>query len=180
MSAAVNFSSLSSYNTLGGTDQLLVRLDNSLSGTSGFGRITKTNLLSDRLPVSGGTITGNLSITGTTTTTLSAATYIANFTNYNLATKTLSLSDSSKTILDSYASGTTFIIPANNTTAFTIGTQINVIQGFKGGTYYTSFSAASGVTVNSFNSSLSLGGDYAAGTLVKTGTNTWYLIGNLL
>lgn len=46
MSTPVNFSSLTSLSTISNTDQLLVRLDNSLSGTSGFGRITKARLLS--------------------------------------------------------------------------------------------------------------------------------------
>lgn len=46
MSTPVNFSSLTSLSTISNTDQLLVRLDNSLSGTPGFGRITKARLLS--------------------------------------------------------------------------------------------------------------------------------------
>lgn len=46
MSTPVNFSSLTSLSTISNTDQLLVRLDNSLSGASGFGRITKSRLLS--------------------------------------------------------------------------------------------------------------------------------------
>lgn len=44
MSVPVNFSSLSSASTLGSSDQLLVRFNNSLSGASGFGRSTVTTL----------------------------------------------------------------------------------------------------------------------------------------
>jgi len=43
MSVPVNFSSLSSVNIVGSSDQLLVRFNNSLSGASGFGRTTVTN-----------------------------------------------------------------------------------------------------------------------------------------
>jgi hypothetical protein len=43
MSVPVNFSSLSSVNIVGSSDQLLLRFNNSLSGASGFGRSTVTN-----------------------------------------------------------------------------------------------------------------------------------------
>jgi hypothetical protein len=43
MSVPVNFSSLSSVNIVGSSDQLLLRFNNSLSGASGFGRTTVTN-----------------------------------------------------------------------------------------------------------------------------------------
>lgn len=72
MSAVVNFSSLSSINSISNTDQLLVRLDNSLSGSSGFGRITRANLLGS---VEAGNLTIFRQISSTTTPNASTNTY---------------------------------------------------------------------------------------------------------
>ena len=266
MATPVNFSALTSISIIGNTDQFLVRLDNSLSGSSGFGRTTKFALLSpiDVTPLSGNwqntytvvqansaswatdstidgpvraltgfwnssytsynsqsatlfntasspsqgtvrlisqnftvldvdtglqvddsptftnvTATGVISTAGVVVGTLSACNYIASVNTLNTDTYLLSLSDSSKSLIDTYSTNTDIQVPPSTQTNFTIGTQIVIIQGAKTASNYTRLSAGLGVTVNSFNSSLSTGGDYAAMTLIKTNTDTWYLIGNL-
>jgi len=76
------------------------------------------------------------------------------------------------------ASPVTVTVPANDTVAFPIGdTQIDVIQ--KGAGKVT-FAAAGGVTINSQAGNLSIAAQYVGVTLVKEGTNTWYLLGNLI
>lgn len=190
MSTPVNFSSLTSLSTISNTDQLLVRLDNSLSGTSGFGRITKARLLSsvDLTSLSANwqntyttvsTNSGSWATPSVFSGTLSAATYVANIASLNVTSYILLSGDASRTIIDTAPTTTTYSVPPNSVTPFSVGTQIIVIQGNKNASNYTTISAGVGVTINSYTSSLSLGGNYAAGTLIKTNTNTWYLIGNL-
>lgn len=125
------------------------------------------------------TYVNNISSQGIITGTLSAATYVATVTSTAGTNYVLQLTDASKTIIDTASTTTTYSVPANSVTSFAIGTQIIFIQGDKNASNYTILSAGVGVTINSFNGSLSLAGDYAAGTLIKTGTDTWYLIGNL-
>jgi hypothetical protein len=74
------------------------------------------------------------------------------------------------------ASPNTVTVPTNATAAFTIGTQITVTQ-YGGG--QTSIVAASGVTLRSTNNWLKINARYGSVTLVKVGTDEWYVIGNL-
>jgi len=130
-------------------------------------------------PLPDRTYVNSLSASNSVTARLSACTYIANFGTLNAATYQLASSDVSKTLIDTFSTTATIQIPPNSVVAFETGTQITVIQGNKSATNYTILSAGGGVTVNSYNNSLSLAGNYAAATLIKTGTDTWYLIGNL-
>ena len=290
MATAVNFTALSSIVAIGNTDQLLVRLDNSLSGSSGFARITKTALLcsvnvsglsgnwqntwtsysnqsannvnvftsvnansanwnntwtsysnqsarnvnvftsvnansanwqsawtsynaqsaalfnsasspsqgtvrlltqdlvtfdvdtglqtADSPRFAGVTVNGVASA-ATIVGTLSNCKYVATTESKNTPNYAFALGDESKTIIDSYSTNSYYGITPNSDVTFSIGTQIVVVQGNKSASNYTVISAGGGVTVNSYNNSLSLAGNYAAATLIKTGTDTWYLIGNL-
>ena len=143
--------------------------------------LSNVHLLGSNLSASQANFTyvNNISSQGIITGTLSAATYVATITSSSNTNYVLQLTDASKTIIDTASTTTTYSIPANSVTAFAIGTQIIIIQGNKNASNYTILSAGVGVTINSYMSSLSLGGNYAAGTLIKTDTNTWYLIGNL-
>ena len=170
MSTPVNFSTLTSITSAGSNDQLLVRLDNSLSGASGFGKITTSYFLSTI-----NTNIGNLS----TTIQTNSSTWVTTITSTSANNYILSINDSYRTIIDTASSTTTYSVPPCSTAAFTIGTQIIIIQGNKSASNYTLLSAGNGVTINSYNSSLSLAGNYAASTLINTATDTWYLIGNL-
>lgn len=125
------------------------------------------------------TYVNNISSQGIITGTLSAATYVATITSTAGTDYVLTLNDASRTLIDTASTTTTYSVPSNTATAFAIGTQIIIIQGNKSASNYTVLSAGNGVTINSYSSSLSLAGNYAAGTLIKTATDTWYLIGNL-
>jgi hypothetical protein len=67
-------------------------------------------------------------------------------------------------------------IPANTTVAFPIGTIVNIISI---GTGQTSIAPTGGVTLNSYGSKRKLSGQYSMGTLIKRGSDSWYLAGDL-
>lgn len=91
---------------------------------------------------------------------------------------TLRILDSGKTL---YMAGGTagnndITIPLNASVAFPIGTRIEAVQT---GSAQTSFIPVSGVTLNSKFSNRKISARYGGATLIKTGTNTWLLIGDL-
>lgn len=91
-------------------------------------------------------------------------------TNYQLV-----LGDSYKTIEMNVASVNTVTIPANATTAFPIGTYIDIVQY---GTGLTSVTGAGGVTVNgTVAGGVDLGGQYYAASIYKRATDEWIAIG---
>jgi hypothetical protein len=65
----------------------------------------------------------------------------------------------------------------NSTVAFPIGTEIQVLWY---GTIQPNIAFAGGVTLNSNQGFLKIGNQYTGVTLVKVGTNEWYVIGNLV
>jgi hypothetical protein len=91
---------------------------------------------------------------------------------------TLTIVDSGKTIY--MAGGTSgnndVTVPLNVSVAFPVGARIEVVQT---GSAQTSFIAASGVTLNSKFSNKKISARYGGATLIKTGTDTWLLIGDL-
>lgn len=92
------------------------------------------------------------------------------------ASTTAVLADDGKLITMSNASANTFTVPPNSSVAFGIGTQINIAQLGAGN---TSIVAGAGVTLNSAGAKLKLDAQYAVCTCVKTGTNEWFVVGNL-
>ena len=86
------------------------------------------------------------------------------------------LADDGKLITMSNASANTFTVPPNSSVAFGIGTQLNIAQLSTGA---TTIVAGSGVTLNSDGAKLKLNAQYAVATIVKTGTNEWFVVGNL-
>ena len=91
-------------------------------------------------------------------------------------TYTTVLADDGKLITCSNASAITVTIPPNSSVAYGIGTQLNFAQLLAG---QVTLAAGAGVTLNSEGTKLKLKGQYAAGTCVKTDTNTWFVVGNL-
>lgn len=89
---------------------------------------------------------------------------------------TIVLADAQKFVTMSNASASTWTIPPNSSVAFTIGDQINVVQLGAG---QVTITAGVGVTISSEGAKLKLKGQYAAATVLKTGTDTWVAIGNL-
>ena len=88
-------------------------------------------------------------------------------------TYTLVFDDRGKILEFNKASAVTVTVPADSTTAFYDGDVIEVVQTGAG---IVTFSAAGGVTLNGFNGSLSLNGQWASATLVKRSANTWELL----
>jgi len=96
--------------------------------------------------------------------------------NAQTASYTLVLSDAGKIVTMNVASANTLTVPPNSSVAFPVGSNLTVVQIGAGATTLT---AGVGVTINSFQSQVVLSGQYAAVTLVKTGTDTWLAFGNL-
>ena len=97
-------------------------------------------------------------------------------------TYTFVLADAdNKLITASNASAQTYSIPTNATTAFPIGTQLNLIQ--IGAGQVTVQAATSGTTTvvstGATSASPKCRAQYSAITLVKRDTDSWYAIGDI-
>jgi hypothetical protein len=90
-------------------------------------------------------------------------------------TYTLVASDAGDLVTLTNASPITLTIPLNSSVAFANGTQITITQAGAG---KVTVAGAVGVTVNSADGFLSLRNQWSAGTLIKTATNSWILIGD--
>ena len=97
-------------------------------------------------------------------------------------TYTFVLADAdNKLVTASNAAGQTYSIPTNATTAFPVGTQINLIQ--IGAGQVTVQAATSGTTTVVSTGATAAApkcrAQYSALTLVKRDTDSWYVIGDL-
>lgn len=95
---------------------------------------------------------------------------------WNTTAKTLALSDANKLFICSHAGNQTVTIPSNATAAFPIGTMITFLLTSP---YKVTFVGASGVTLTSIDSLVTLATQFAMASLIKTDTNTWQLVGAL-
>ena len=91
-------------------------------------------------------------------------------------TYTLVLADAGKLITSDNASPVTITVPPNGDVAFPIGTRIDVLSIGAG---LTTLAEGSGVTINSKDSNKKLAALGSAASLIKLGTNSWFLIGDL-
>ena len=98
------------------------------------------------------------------------------FNNQIGTTYTPVLTDAGKVVTLTNGSAITVTVPTNASVAFPIGTQITFAQTGAG---QVTFAGAVGVTVYSADSFLNLRTQYSSGTLIKTATNTWLLIGDI-
>ena len=98
------------------------------------------------------------------------------FTPVSGTTYTIALADFLKTKTFTSSSAVTVTIPANATTAFSIGTEIYFLQL---GTGQVSFSSAVGVTLRSDSGRTKIKTQYSSVSLLKIDTNEWVLTGNL-
>lgn len=89
---------------------------------------------------------------------------------------TFALNDANKLIEFDNASAITAVIPANSSASFNIGARIDLLQIGAG---QVTASAEAGVTLNGYGDATKLSGQWAAASLVKRGTDTWVLIGNI-
>jgi hypothetical protein len=90
-------------------------------------------------------------------------------------TYTLVLADAEKLVTLSNGSAITLTVPTNASVAFPTGVHIDLAQIGAG---QVTVAAAGGVTVNS-TPTLKFRAQHSGATLVKTGTNTWQLMGDL-
>jgi hypothetical protein len=87
------------------------------------------------------------------------------------------LDDAGKTITFDSASNTTITIPPNSSKAFPLGTRFDVLRMNTG---LVTFVQGSGVTILSKNSNKNIASRWSGATIIKTDTNTWVLIGDLI
>lgn len=144
---------------------------------------TVTNSLAAKAPLASPTFTGTVTLPaagivfsdGTqakegvpSRTTINSVT-----DTYNLSTGGLALRDS--LIECNKSTGFTVTIPANSTTAFPVGTSIDILQVGAG---QVTIAGAAGVTVNA-TPGLKLRAQWSSATLFKRATDTWVVMGDL-
>jgi hypothetical protein len=98
-------------------------------------------------------------------------------TNRQTASYTLVLSDADKLVEMNVATANNLTIPLNSSVAFATGTQILLAQYGAG---QTTIVPTSGVTVRSNGGKLKLNVQYSGATLIKIGTDEWYLFGDIV
>jgi hypothetical protein len=97
--------------------------------------------------------------------------------NRQTASYTLVLSDADKLVEMNVGSANNLTVPLNSSVAFPTGTQILLAQYGAG---QTTIVATSGVTVRSNGGKLKLNVQYSGATLIKIGTDEWYLFGDIV
>jgi len=97
-------------------------------------------------------------------------------TNRQTASYTLALGDSNDLVEMNVATANNLTVPLNSSVAFPIGTKIDIAQYGAG---QTTVVATSGVTVRSAGGALKLAVQYSGASLVKIGTDEWYLFGDI-
>jgi len=111
-----------------------------------------------------------------TNTLLDAKTNKLIVANRQTASYSLILTDADKLVEMNVASANNLTVPLNSSVAFPVGTQILLAQYGAG---QTTVVATAGVTIRSSGGKLKLSGQYSGATLVKIGTNEWYLFGDI-
>jgi hypothetical protein len=150
---------------------------------SGSGNFSSGLNITGSLSISGSesilgslTVSGSLTVTGSFVATSGSVTpllFNRQTTNY-----TISLSDQGRVIEMNVGSGNIVTVPSSSTVNFPIGTEIAIVQRGTGTTLFTT--ASINVLIDSYSGSLTMKGQYAAASLLKVGTDEWYLFGRLL
>ena len=116
------------------------------------------------------TVTGNLTVTGTTTNHLNVSTESG-------TTHAPALGDENAYILTTHGTGITVTLPQDSAEAFVTGA---VIYYERNGAGTLTFAAGTGVTTLSSKDSTKTCADrYTAVAAIKIGSNAWGLIGNI-
>jgi hypothetical protein len=162
-----NFTGGLSANTFSATTYQNLPLDVRVTGgtySSSAGTATFTNNTGGTFSVSG--LTNNL------------ITFKRVSSSYTLdGTDLVSVNSGQNLVIEMSASSTnTLTIPPNSAVTFSIGTSIDVSQY---SSFQTTITAGSGVTLRSSGGFLKLAAQYSFCTLLKVGTNEWYVIGQL-
>jgi hypothetical protein len=103
---------------------------------------------------------------------LDTATLSTKTTDYNLG-----LADAGQTLLIDSTNDVTVTVPLNSAVPFAIGQRLDIVRLNTGNVTFAG--ATIGVTINSKNSNKKIAARYSGATLIKTGTDTWVLIGDL-
>lgn len=101
--------------------------------------------------------------------------YLTEPTNTQVSNYTLVLSDRGKLVAINMSTTNTLTVPPESSVAFPDGSWINLARLGSG---KTTVVAGSGVTINTALG-MSLRAQYSGGSLIKTGTNSWLLVGDL-
>lgn len=96
--------------------------------------------------------------------------------NRQTASYTLVAGDANKMVEMNVGTANNLTVPLNSSVPFATGTIIDVVQYGAG---QTTILATVGVTIRSTNNWVKINARYGAVTLVKVGTDEWYLFGNL-
>lgn len=148
--------------------------DTKISALPTAGVITGT----EELPVVQGGVTSKVTVTSLVAPSLvSYQTKTTTINNQTGTTYTFVLADEASLVTFGSASATTVTVPTNASVAFPVGTQIDLIQA---GTGKVTLTPAGGVTINSQSSYTSIAAQNVGVTLIKTATDTWYLVGSLI
>jgi len=97
-------------------------------------------------------------------------------TNRQTVSYTLVLTDRGKLVETNVGAANTITVPPNSSIAFPIGTKIDIAQYGAG---QTTIVPGIGVTVRSAGGALKLSAQYSGATIVKIGTDEWYLFGDI-
>jgi hypothetical protein len=97
-------------------------------------------------------------------------------TNRQTASYTLALTDRGKLVETNVGAANTITVPPNSSITFPIGTKIDIAQYGAG---QTTIVPGIGVTVRSAGGALKLSAQYSGATIVKIGTDEWYLFGDI-
>ena len=136
-----------------------------VKGDVGLGNVDNTSNATERAAIA--TLTNKTLIDAKVTTTINAQTE---------TTYTLVLTDNSKLVTLGNASAITVTIPTNASVAFPIGCQIDFIQILAGKVTF----GGAGVTINSKGGNKSIAAQWVGVSLIKTATDTWSLLGELI
>jgi hypothetical protein len=97
--------------------------------------------------------------------------------NRQTANYTLVSGDAGKIVEMNVATPNTGYVPLNSSVAFRTGTKIDIVQYGSGITTITG--STTGVTLRTANNFYRINARYGVASLVKVGTDEWYLFGNL-
>jgi hypothetical protein len=112
--------------------------------------------------------TGPTGATGADTSTVLSSTKTADYT--------IAASDVNTLVIGASGGTLSFTIDTNANVPIATGSQILIARG---GTGELGVTGAGGVTINSAQGFVNLNYQYSGATLVKQGTDTWYLFGDL-
>lgn len=168
--ASVNLNTITFTKGDGSTFPITVNTGSGGGGGSGAGFPFSGNaVITGSLLVSGSglTVTGSLNMSGPIIYPI-----ITQTNNY-----TLQLSDAGDIVEMNVGTANTVTVPSSSVTNFITGTQITLVQYGAGQTTITT--GSTNVLLRSAGNATKIAAQYGGATLIKRGTDEWYLLGNI-